>query len=79
MTDNDDERPSHALLLRVVHSWCCRHDAELLGLGLEHQDSVCYWRAEVRLASGLRVMALGQSALEVTRSLDLSLDVRVIN
>lgn len=77
--DDASERPTHGQLLRVVHSWCCAHGAVLLGLGLENQDSVTYWRAEVRLASGLRVQALGQDAHEVTRSLDLSLDVRVIN
>jgi hypothetical protein len=73
------ERPTHGQLLRVVHSWCCAHGAVLLGLGLENQDSVLYWRAEVRLASGLRVQALGADAGEVVRSLDLSLDVQVLN
>ena len=79
MTDDEPARPTHGQLLRVVHSWCCAHGAELLGLGLERQGEALYWRTEVRLASGLHVTALGQSARELVRALDLSLDVQVLN
>lgn len=77
MTDQNssDERPTHGQLLRLVHSWCRRHGAELLGLALEQQDSVLYWRTEVRLATGLRVAAIGSDAGELERSLELCLDV----
>jgi hypothetical protein len=77
--DDDPARPTHGQLLRVVHGWCCQHGAVLLGLGLEQRGRVPYWRTEVRLASGLHVTALGQSARELVRALDLGLDVQVLN
>ena len=74
-----DERPSHGQLLRVVHRWCCQHDAEMLSLGLEQRESGPTWRAEVRLAGGQRAVAFGVDQTELVAGLDLTLRVDVLN